>query len=434
MRRFELAGENGTRFWELELVGTELTLRSGKVGSRALPEEREESYRNAAEAKREAERLVRSRLAAGWTELVEKAAAEDVEALLARGDEAQWLVFADQLIARGDVRGELITLEQSLGKKRTARARLAAFVEEHDQALLGSLAEYRDQLKAEWRFGYLHSVSVGCEPESPWAPTRDEEQIAVEDLLPALLALESSRFLRVLKIGWPEDTADCSYDSVLDVLAKEAWPRYLETLVLGDFTPSSAESRVPRLAGEDDAERDLWPHVRNLKPLAAKLATLRHLTVRANLRRFGVRLLPKLESLELHVQHLEDPVLDDVLFLEAPLISFVVDLPHSVAVRAGSFQRVLQGQAYPRLRAFGLGGVGEEVLRLVERAPILPQLERLDLSGNGLDDSHVREFVARQKQFAHLEKLLLRGNSFSKEGGRELKAVLPNVDLAHQRG
>lgn len=180
MRRFELRGENGTRFWELELVGTALTLRSGKVGSRAFPEEREESYRNATEAKREAERLVRSRLDAGWTEIVKKAAAEDVEALLARGDKVQWLVFADQLLAQGDVRGELITLEQSLGKDRQ-KTRLAAFVAAHDQALLGSLSEYQDQLEAEWRFGYLHSVSVGCEPVSAY----DDGQTAAEDLLPA---------------------------------------------------------------------------------------------------------------------------------------------------------------------------------------------------------------------------------------------------------
>ena len=402
MRRFELAAENGTRFWEVELVGTQLTLRSGKVGSRAFPEEREESYRNANEARREADRLVRSRLAAGWTELVEKAAAEDVEALLAKGVQTQWLVFADQLLAKGDVRGELITLEQSIGKKREAKTKVAAFVAEHDQALLGSLAEYQDQLETEWRFGYLHSVSVGCEPESQYAPPKEEQQTAVEDLIPALLALESSRFLRVLKIGWPEDTQDCSYDSVLDVLAREPWPRYLEALVIGDFTPSSALSLIARYDGdeedgwENEQERDLWPHVRNLAPLAAKLATLEKLTVRANLRRFGVRELPKLESLELHAQHLEDAVLDDVLFLSAPLTSFVVDCPQSPSINAGSFRRVLLGEPYPHLRTFGLGGVGEEVLRAVENAPILPKLQRLDLSGNELDDSHVRRSSRRR--------------------------------------
>lgn len=437
MRRFEQPGPAGTRFWEIDVVGTELTLRSGRVGSRAFPDEREESYRNATEAKREAERLIKSRLAAGWIERVEKAAAEDLEAALAQGDEAQWLVFADQLLARGDVRGELITLQQSLGKKRSAKATVAAFVEEHEGALLGALGEYRDQLELEWRFGYLHAVSLGCTPVSEFAPPREEVQTAVEDLLPSLLAHESSRFLRVLRLGWPEDTDDCSYDALVGLLAREAWPRYLEALVLGDFTPSSARARVERFdedGYDDDDERDLWPHLRSLAPLAPKLATLSALSVRANLRRLGVRALPKLTAFELHAQHLEDAVLDDVLNLDAPLTSFIVDCPMSPTVGVGSFHRVWQGLADPHLRTLGLGGLGEDVLRLIDTAALLPKLERLDLSGNELDDGHVSALLARKEKLAHLKKLLLRGNHFTKAGARELKAGLPNVDLAHQRG
>jgi Leucine-rich repeat (LRR) protein len=146
-----------------------------------------------------------------------------------------------------------------------------------------------------------------------------------------------------------------------------------------------------------------------------------------------VRALPKLRSFELHAQHLEDAALDDVLHLEAPLSSFVVDCPMSPTLGVGSFQRAWQGLAYPDLKVLGLGGLGEEVLRVVDLSPLVPKLERLDLSGNELDDGHVSALLARKAKLAHLQKLLLRGNHFTKTGVRELKAGLPNVDVAHQR-
>src|SRR5580765_5205056 len=105
MRRFEQQTEQGVRFWEVEVVGSELTMRSGRVGAKSPPDEREESYRNKAEAERTAEKLIRTRLANGFVETIEKAAAEEAEAALATGDEAAWQVFADKLLSKGDVRG-----------------------------------------------------------------------------------------------------------------------------------------------------------------------------------------------------------------------------------------------------------------------------------------------------------------------------------------
>jgi predicted DNA-binding WGR domain protein len=437
MRRFEQKTEQGTRFWEVDLVGTELTLRSGKVGRRAVPDEREESYRNAAEARRELERLVKSRLAAGWSEVVEQSPADDVEDALARDDEAQWLVFADRLLSQGDVRGELITLQHSLGKKRDAKKQVEAFVARHDEALLGALAPHRDQLELTWRFGYLREAGLACAPVREFASPRKEER-PVEDLLPVLLHLESARFLRTLKVGWPESASDCTYEPIVDLLARESWPRHLEALVLGDFSQSTALAGVARFNDEawldEQTERDLWPDLRSLAPLAPRLASLKAFSLRANLRRLGLVSLPNLTSLELHVQHLEGALVDELLRLEAPrLEAFVVECPHSPAMTPGSFGAVLSGQRFPGVTRLGLGGLGPEVLEVMLRAQVLPRLRVVDLSGNELDDDHARWLLTHREAFAHLDKLVLRRNVLSKAATRELKAGLPCVDVAHQR-
>ncbi len=421
-----------TRFWEIEQIGASLMLRSGKVGSRALPDEKEESYRNATEAKREAERLVRSRLENGWVEVVQQALVEQFEAALAADDQAQWAVFADRLQAEGDVRGEFIALLQSVGKKREGKKQVEAFVATHEDALLGSLAEFQSQLSLEWKNGYLHEVAVFCEP------SEDGEQQSVEDLVPLVLSLESSRFLRALLIGWPEEGADCSYEPTVEVLKKERWPTYLERLVLGDFSESTALSSVASWAEEEwldeETELDLWPDLRSLAPLADKLASLRGLTVRANLRRLGVTRLERMEALELHAQHVESALVDEVLNLHAPALrALVVDFPESPSVTPGSFARVLEGVLFPKLERLGLCGLGSEVVGLMARAKRLPSLKVVDLSGNDLGDEAVATLLSHREAFAHLDKLLVRRNLFSKAGLRELKAELPNADVAHQR-
>ncbi len=440
MRRFEQKTPVH-RFWEIEQMGAELTFRSGRVGSRAFPDEKEESYRNAAEAKREAERLVKSRLENDWVEIVETPTVTDFEAALVAGDQAQWAVFADRLQAEGDPRGELIALQHSLGKKRDAKKRTLAFVASHEDTFLGALSGHGEQLDLDWRNGYLHAAGLFCDPReaSDWsAGDDDDSQVPVEDLLPVLLAHESARFLRVLAVGWPEPGSDCTYEPIVELLRHQVWPKYLDALVLGDFSDSTALSSVARWDEEEwleeATELDLWPDLRSLAPLTGKVATLRALSVRANLRRLELPTLTKLQSLELHVQHVEQGLVAELLAWKLPaLTSLVLDFPHSPSITPADFAQVLHGQRFPNLTRLGLCGLGPRALDAVSLAPMLPKLKVVDLSGNGLGDDEVTGLIAQRASFAHLDKLLLRRNVLSKEASRELKLALPNVDLAHQR-
>lgn len=426
MRRFEQVAPQGTRYWEIELVGTELTMRSGKVDSRDFPDEREESYRNLATARQEFERLIRSRLNSGWKEVLSSAPADAFEEALARDDDAQWLVFADRLLSEGDVRGELMMLQHRLGTKREAKAQVERFIEGHETELLGVLAEHRAQFEFEWKWGYVREAGVTCS-----AADRHANEQAVEGLLRPLLELESSRFMRTLRIGWPDPENDCTYEAVVDELKALTWPKYLSGLVLGDFSESAANAWNDEY---DDEAQGNWPELRSLAPLSTKLTPLEAFTVRCNLRRLGLTSLPNLKSLEVHVQHASDGLVGEVLRLEVPkLEGLVVDFPLSPDVRLGAFAQVFSGHLFPSLTRLGVNGVGPDVVEAFTRAAILPKLKQVDLSANSLDDGDVARLVNARAKFAHLNKLYLRRNAFSKEGAKELKAALPCADFAHQR-
>ncbi len=422
MRRFEQSTPQGTRFWEAELVGSALTLRSGKVGSRAFPEEREERYRSPAEARLELERLIKSRLNAGWRELRPKSDIDEHEAALAVGDEAQWLVFADRLQAAGDIRGEFIALLHRLGSKRTAQREIDAFVERHEHELLGSLAPHREQFDFTWKYGYLQDVSVGCLAEA------EAHEEPIDGLLRPLLALESARFMRSLKLGWPETGPEVSYQAAVDEAVAAPWPKYLNDLTVGDFGDSSSP------ADDWAGETDRWPDLRSLASLTPKLRQVERLEVKANLRQFGLAELPNTRALELRVAHAEPELVRGLLAAKAPkLESLVLDFPASTAIDLDTLDPILEGTAFRALTQFGLNGFDSEVLGSVAQWPVLKRLKKLDLSANSLDDSDVERLCQLKSRFAHLDMLVLRRNFFTNEGAAELARVLGKVELAESR-
>ncbi len=63
-RRFEFAGDSSQKFWEITLSGSEHTVRFGRIG--ALGQSRTRQFPDAAQAQRDAERLIRSKLAKGY--------------------------------------------------------------------------------------------------------------------------------------------------------------------------------------------------------------------------------------------------------------------------------------------------------------------------------------------------------------------------------
>lgn len=91
MRRFELVENSSSKFWEVELSGTELTVRFGRIGTQG--QSKTKSFASDAAASKEHDKLVKEKTGKGYAEVAvaEGAALASVESSAAPA------VAADQI-------------------------------------------------------------------------------------------------------------------------------------------------------------------------------------------------------------------------------------------------------------------------------------------------------------------------------------------------
>lgn len=66
-RRFEFTGDKSNKFWEITLAGAQHTVRFGRIGSKGQSVTK--TFENTAAARRDCERLIRSKKAKGYREI-----------------------------------------------------------------------------------------------------------------------------------------------------------------------------------------------------------------------------------------------------------------------------------------------------------------------------------------------------------------------------
>lgn len=130
-------------------------------------------------------------------------------------DAAAMAVFADQLCAQGDPRGELVQLQLGL-EQRPFDARLvraeAAHLARHDRALLGGLRTATALCQLTWRRGYVVEAkvkSLAQDPADLWPRGRvraDPPRVRLARVVRELLALESAQPLSMLTVQMPYST------------------------------------------------------------------------------------------------------------------------------------------------------------------------------------------------------------------------------------
>lgn len=127
-RRFEFSTDTSYKFWAIELAGTTLTVRFGRIGSSG--QTREISFPTVTAAKREYTKRIREKTAGGYKERqigAKKVVRSDdvwesladhepiLQAILDDPDEITgYAIYADWLIERGDSRGPFTQLQLSL--------------------------------------------------------------------------------------------------------------------------------------------------------------------------------------------------------------------------------------------------------------------------------------------------------------------------------
>jgi hypothetical protein len=292
--------------------------------------------------------------------------------------------------------------------------------------LVGMLARWEKTLDGDdepgfqWNRGFIRGVRLS------WDYYADQPRGRVElaDAVREIFAHESGRFIRELVIGLNRHNPDQIYQPILDAIAA-AKPRCLETLFVGDFVyPDQTEISWTEI-GDLGGVLAAAPRLRELRVQGGQIAmsqsssSLRSLTIHsgglpgATIRAIGAASWPELEQLTLWLgepDHGGDATLEDLT-------------------------GILDGKNFPSLRQLGLANsmFAGEIAEALGRAPILPRLERVDLSMGTLDDAEAQPLIAGHDRFKHLRELDLT-ESYLVESVGALRALGNVVGLDDQRG
>ncbi len=395
-RRLRLEDAPHARVWEISVEGEVITVRSGAEHSpgtvRRIP------FATADQARKTAEQLLTQRLADGFRD----APVEAWENQLGpSSSDAEWLVFADSLLARGDAtsqaRAELIGAHL-----RGEAKRAKALLRRHADALLGDLAAFTNQVELTWQRGFIVSAHLNCEP-------RRRHAVPLADLVTALMGSPSVRGLRRLRLGHPGKAR--RYDEAVERLGVGEWPPFLDTVDLG-------------LGADDETS------LSSLKPLQRR-GTLKYLAVRTALTE-----LPRLRHLglrhvELDVPTLSHAVLTDLLESDLPALrGLVLNVGFDGALTARHLTPLASTRFLPGLVALGIRRC-RDVITFVERLAgggRLAKLTLLDLKENRLNERDGRWLVEHADELAHLTRLDLRDNALKPRIRVKLRAALASAE------
>lgn len=442
MPRYEFKEGSSNKFWEITLEGESFTTRWGRIGTDG--QEKTQSFADAATAKKEYDKLVREKEKKGYElagdgegddegdgEEGESASNPELEAaILQNPDNADaYLVYGDWLQRQGDPRGELIALQHAaMGASGDEAAKLkkqvAALLKKSQGTLLGDLADAVDEeeLTVEWHLGFIRTARVG---QKDYDSERD-----VGELVKELLAHPSARFLRGLTVGMAhyDDENDYSgvVESLTEALTELGGSKTLQSLFIGDF-------EYP-----DDTEIS-WSHIHDVSAFYKLMPNLRSLRLRGASAELGNIDLPELREFSIETGGLPLSAVKSIASAKWPKLErlevwFGSD-NYGAEGGVDDIQPILDGKGLPNLKSLGLCNAEfvDELCKLLPKAKVLPQLEKLDLSRGTMSDEGARILAENAAAFAHLKGMDLTENTLTDDGARLVAKLCPNVSTGNQR-
>jgi uncharacterized protein (TIGR02996 family) len=285
------------------------------------------------------------------------------------------LIYGDWLQARGDPRGQLITLQHavasasSASERRSLAARERELRARHLGQLFGPLRSLADTLVLRWSLGFIDAAFVGASEKLDGAVHGPFEVLAMLLRLPIAARMSSLGITSSLVHRHGLERLLCDSEAVA----------CLHELELGDHL--GTERRLtPRFSR-------LWPHLRKL----------RKLTIHGDQPPLRALHSPTLEHLELHMRGLPDNFPERFVAGRLPeLRTLTLDFVDADAISPGVFADLL---ALPEL-----DGITQLILRLPDRLPYdlaasfagIPRLSTLavlDLSGCRAERVTMRSLV-----------------------------------------
>jgi uncharacterized protein (TIGR02996 family) len=444
MRTFTFSDAKSHKFWNIELQGNSFTVTYGRQGTAGQTQTK--TFRDAAAAQREHDKLIKEKLAKGYKETTPAARPaggslrEALEAALVENpdDLAAHAAYADHLQEEGDPRGEFIQVQLELedesktaAQRKKLAQREAALLEAHAKEWLGDLAPHLlapEKKEKEWSDPtYRYQFRRG------WLDTLEATYYKL-DFTRALAHAPQIRLLRCLylneesyqepgtyKIGDDPIPEDC-YNPAVFGLLRSPYLGNVRVLRYGDPVGDDVDGLNCHMDGRPALTLvKLMPHLEVLHLLAHDLDTSQL---------FGLRTLTNLRELLVYHEH-NYPL---HLLAKNPGFANLTHLlchPHALEagdgepyirlpqLRAVCRSKVLTRLAHLRLRMSDFGDKGVEE---VVASGILKRLKVLDLSCGCITDAGA-VVLAACPDLKNLELLALDYNCLTLTGIAALKAT-----------
>ena len=402
VRRLEFKDSRSYKFWEIEVEGNSYTVRYGKVGTDGQVQTK--SFASPEKAAADGLKKLNSKVAKGYKEVGSQAAAPKPEA--ASSGEADWSVRADELQAAGDPWGQRIALSiareaASGAEKRKLTKELDALDKDHAEHFYGpELTRLRDEdgfdkvARLTWEYGYIVRARVGV-PEWGFKGPKARE------VLRAIVQAPAAKHLRELTVGL-YDFEGGGLDGVGPDIASGGDLPELEKLFIGDFNAEEQEIS--------------WVSLGDLEPLwtlTPKLHTLRLHGAGIWLGKFTH---PTLARLEIETGGLPR---DSVVSLAKAKLPELAHMEvwfgreeYGGTSDIEALRPLFKSKTLPKLRHLGLQNaeMQDEIAVALSTAPLLDQIESVDLSMGTMRAAGVEALLTHASKFARLKSLNLERN------------------------
>jgi uncharacterized protein (TIGR02996 family) len=457
-RRFEFVEGSSSKFWEVIVEGKSCKTRFGKIG--ASGQESKKDFGSAADAQKEADKLVTEKTKKGYVEvggggggptpskatkggkggdagsgIKRDARNPELEAAIIAdpSDRDAYTVYADWLMEQGDPRGELITLQ--LGYKDKQARQL---IEKHIDYFLGPLKEHEEvydeggnnsishlrtseQEKAWqkthrqaflWRNGFIQRVRLSHDEYSV-----EDFNGKISDILKMVLDHPSARFATEFAFMSNGDPNENNLQNLIDLLGKKA-PVTTRRIILGD-----------------NVDQISWHHTGNLSKMWPGVPNLRVLEIETGEFDVGTMNAPKLEKAIFITGGLSKKCFKNIVAATMPSIKhleiYFGDDNYGGNCQIKDVEPFLARKDLKNLEYLGLKNsmFADDIARAIatEDAPILKTLKTLDLSLGTMTDEGAKALADAAGRLKHLECLDLTRNYLTAKGIKLVKGICPKV-------
>jgi uncharacterized protein (TIGR02996 family) len=444
MRTFTYSDAKSHKFWNIDVQGETLTVTYGRTGSAGQSQTK--TFKDTAMAQKEHDKLVKEKLAKGYTETAPAAAPSATQLALERAlvenpdDLAAHSAYADYLSDQGDPRGELIQVQLALEDAAKCAAERKQLQEQEKKLLKAHARDWLGELAPYLLEGHDPDRGPKYQFARGWLDSLEISSLSLS-LARALARAPQARLLRRLVIeettdpdeeeggangGAPEVPAEVDERSVpLWPLIKSPALRNVRVFQLG----VQAEDVVSTYTGAYDVA---VPLVKGM-PRLEELYLLAHMSGDDLGALFGLKSLRNLRDLQVyHVEHgyplavlARNASLGRLtrlclrphgLGLNVPASGAYIDLDGVRSVLRSSHLKAL---THLRVQLCNMGDAGcEEVVR----SGALKRLKVLELQYGEITDAGARALAACP-DLRNLELLDLSHNNLTEAGRTALAAV-----------